>query len=109
TFVGTAQYVARELLESNETSKSSDLWALGCLIYQMISGRFTPQVLSEHLTWKKIKSLNYTFPDGFDEDAKDLLRRLFVRDPTQRLGAGSPDSAHSYAALRTHSFFASVS
>jgi 3-phosphoinositide dependent protein kinase-1 len=75
----------------------------------MIFGRFTPQVLSEHLTWKKIKSLNYTFPDGFDEDAKDLLRRLFVRDPTQRLGAGSPDSAHSYAALRTHSFFASVS
>lgn len=109
TFVGTAQYVAPELLESNETSKSSDLWALGCIIYQMISGRFAFQGLSEYLTWQKIKSLDYTFPDGFDEDAMDLVRRLLVRDPTQRLGAGSPDSAHSYAALRTHSFFGSVS
>ncbi|KAG2037006.1 kinase-like domain-containing protein [Suillus americanus] len=109
TFVGTAQYVAPELLESNETSKSSDLWSLGCIIYQMISGRFAFQGLSEYLTWQKIKSLDYTFPDGFDEDAKDLVRRLFVRDPTQRLGAGSLDSAHSYAALRAHPFFASVS
>jgi 3-phosphoinositide dependent protein kinase-1 len=109
TFVGTAQYVAPELLESNETSKSSDLWALGCIIYQMISGRFAFQGLSEYLTWQKIKSLDYTFPDGFDEDAKDLVRRLFVRDPTQRLGAGGPDSAHSYTALRAHPFFASVS
>ncbi|KAG1844219.1 kinase-like protein [Suillus subalutaceus] len=109
TFVGTAQYVAPELLESNETSKSSDLWALGCIIYQMISGRFAFQGLSEYLTWQKIKSLDYTFPDGFDEDAKDLVRHLFVRDPTRRLGAGSPDSAHSYAALRAHPFFASVS
>jgi 3-phosphoinositide dependent protein kinase-1 len=75
----------------------------------MISGRFAFQGLSEYLTWQKIKSLDYTFPDGFDEDAMDLVRRLLVRDPTQRLGAGSPDSAHSYAALRTHSFFASVS
>ncbi|KAG1891566.1 kinase-like domain-containing protein [Suillus fuscotomentosus] len=109
TFVGTAQYVAPELLESNETSKSSDLWAFGCIIYQMISGRFAFQGLSEYLTWQKIKSLDYTFPDGFDEDAKDLIRRLFVHDPTQRLGAGGPDSAHSYAALRAHPFFASVS
>ncbi|KAG2339448.1 kinase-like protein [Suillus weaverae] len=108
TFVGTAQYVAPELLENNETSKSSDIWALGCIIYQMISGRFAFQGLSEYLTWQKIKSLDYTFPDGFDEDAKDLVQRLFVRDPTQRLGAGGPDSAHSYAALRAHPFFASV-
>ncbi|KAJ8596394.1 kinase-like protein [Rhizopogon salebrosus TDB-379] len=112
TFVGTAQYVAPELLESNETSKSSDLWALGCIIYQMISGRFAFQGLSEYLTWQKIKSLDYTFPDGFDEDAKDLIQRLFVRDPLQRLGAGSStdsDSAYSYTVLRAHPFFASVS
>ncbi|OAX34954.1 kinase-like protein [Rhizopogon vinicolor AM-OR11-026] len=109
TFVGTAQYVAPELLESNETSKSSDLWALGCIIYQMISGRFAFQGLSEYLTWQKIKSLDYTFPDGFDEDAKDVVQRLLVRDPSQRLGAGDTDSMYSYAALRAHPFFASVS
>ena len=58
---------------------SSDLWALGCVLYQMIAGRFAFQGLSEYLTWQKIKQLEYTFPDGFDPEAADLVRRLLVR------------------------------
>jgi 3-phosphoinositide dependent protein kinase-1 len=60
-------------------SNSSDLWALGCVLYQMIAGRFAFQGLSEYLTWQKIKQLDYTFPEGFDPDAADLVRRLLVR------------------------------
>ncbi|KAI0044332.1 kinase-like protein [Auriscalpium vulgare] len=104
TFVGTAQYVSPELLEANETSKSSDLWAIGCVIYQMIAGRFAFQGLSEYLTWQKIKQLEYTFPEGFDEQAKDLIRRLLVRDPLERLGAGPPGSTNDMASLRAHPF-----
>jgi Serine/threonine protein kinase len=36
--VGTAQYVSPELLSEKSASRSSDLWALGCIIYQMVSG-----------------------------------------------------------------------
>ncbi|KAH9967666.1 kinase-like domain-containing protein [Lactifluus volemus] len=108
TFVGTAQYVSPELLEANETSKSSDLWALGCVLYQMIAGRFAFQGLSEYLTWQKIKHLDYTFPEGFDPEAADLVRRLLVRDPLERMGAGPSDSAFSMEALRAHPFFASI-
>ncbi|KIJ19096.1 hypothetical protein PAXINDRAFT_70522 [Paxillus involutus ATCC 200175] len=78
SFVGTAQYVSPELLERNETSKSSDLWSLGCIVFQMIAGKFAFQGLSDYLTWQKIKSLDYTFPDGFDEDAKDFVTKLLV-------------------------------
>ncbi|KAF8262874.1 kinase-like domain-containing protein [Lactarius quietus] len=108
TFVGTAQYVSPELLEANETSKSSDLWALGCVLYQMIAGRFAFQGLSEYLTWQKIKLLDYTFPEGFDPEAADLVRRLLVRDPLERLGAGLAGSAHSMEELRAHPFFAPI-
>ncbi|KAH9961494.1 kinase-like domain-containing protein [Russula dissimulans] len=108
TFVGTAQYVSPELLEANETSKSSDLWALGCVLYQMIAGRFAFQGLSEYLTWQKIKQLDYTFPEGFDSEAADLVRRLLVRDPLERLGAGLPEGSHSMEALRSHPFFATI-
>lgn len=38
SFVGTAQYVSPELLTEKTISPSSDLWALGCIIYQMIAG-----------------------------------------------------------------------
>lgn len=59
---------------------SSDLWALGCILYQMIAGRFAFVGLSEYLTWQKIKALDYSFPDGFDEQAKDLVSKLLVSD-----------------------------
>ncbi|THV06793.1 kinase-like protein, partial [Dendrothele bispora CBS 962.96] len=107
-FVGTAQYVAPELVEANETSHSSDLWALGCIVYQMISGRFAFSGLSEYLTLQKVKQMDYTFPEGFDENAKDLVQRLLVRDPAQRLGAGEPGSSNDMQALRSHQFFKDI-
>lgn len=38
SFVGTAQYVSPELLVDKPVTPSSDLWAFGCIIYQMIAG-----------------------------------------------------------------------
>lgn len=67
--------IVREL---NAFGPSSDLWALGCIVYQMIAGRFAFHGLSEYLTWQKIKQIDYTFPDGFDEQAKDLVQKLLV-------------------------------
>ncbi|KAI0071921.1 kinase-like protein [Panus rudis PR-1116 ss-1] len=108
TFVGTSEYMSPELLISGETSKSSDLWALGCTIYRMISGQFVFHGLSDYLTLEQVKASQYTFPDGFDEVAKDLVQKLVVRDPSQRLGAGKPGTDNDMKALRSHPFFASV-
>ncbi|KAF7315338.1 Protein kinase domain-containing protein [Mycena indigotica] len=108
TFVGTAQYQAPELLESKETTKSSDYWAFGCVIYQMIAGRFAFNDRSDYLTWQKVKRVEYEFPSGFDEQAKDLVQKLLVHDPTQRLGAGARGSDNDPSALRKHTFFTTI-
>ena len=47
----------------------------------MIAGKFPFHALSEYLMWQKVKNLDYTFPDGFDEVAKDLVQRLLVGLP----------------------------
>lgn len=44
----------------------------------MIAGRFAFNGLSEFLTLQKIKQMDYSFPDGFDGDAKDLVEKLLV-------------------------------
>lgn len=46
----------------------------------MIAGRFAFQGLSEYLTWQKIKKLDYTFPEGFDVQAQDLVKKLLVNE-----------------------------
>lgn len=85
SFVGTAEYVSPELLTDKNACKASDLWAFGCIIYQLLAGRPPFKAGNEYLTFQKIIALNYEFPRGFPEVAKDLVERLLVLDPARRL------------------------
>lgn len=85
SFVGTAEYVSPELLTDKNACKASDLWAFGCIIYQLLAGRPPFKAGNEYLTFQKIIALNYEFPRGFPEVAKDLVERLLVLDPSRRL------------------------
>lgn len=85
SFVGTAEYVSPELLRDKNACKSSDLWAFGCIIYQLLAGRPPFKASNEYLTFQKILTLDYTFPDGFPDVARDLVERLLVLAPAKRL------------------------
>ncbi|KAF1952434.1 Pkinase-domain-containing protein [Byssothecium circinans] len=85
SFVGTAEYVSPELLTDKNACKASDLWAFGCIIYQLLAGRPPFKAANEYQTFQKIVGLEYVFPDGFPPMAKDLVERLLVLDPLTRL------------------------
>ncbi|KAK3673326.1 serine/threonine protein kinase [Recurvomyces mirabilis] len=85
SFVGTAEYVSPELLRDKNACKASDLWAFGCIIYQLLAGRPPFKAANEYLTFQKILALAYTFPDGFPDVARDLVERLLVLEPSNRL------------------------
>ncbi|KAI4499327.1 hypothetical protein M0802_005587 [Mischocyttarus mexicanus] len=109
SFVGTAQYVSPELLTDKTASRASDLWALGCIVYQMVAGLppFRSKYLSEYLIFQKILKLEYEIPDGFCELAKSLVSQLLVLDPNERLGAQDEHGA-GYPSIRAHPFFKGV-
>lgn len=78
SFVGTAQYVSPELLTDKSASHSSDLWALGCIVYQMVAGLPPFWARSEYIIFQKILKLEYEFPDGFSPSARNLVEKLLV-------------------------------
>ncbi|XP_052184642.1 3-phosphoinositide-dependent protein kinase 2-like [Diospyros lotus] len=104
TFVGTAAYVPPEVLNSSPATFGNDLWALGCTLYQMLSGSSPFKDASEWLIFQKIIARDIRFPNYFSEAASDLIDRLLDTDPSRRPGAG-PDG---YASLKSHPFFKGV-
>ncbi|KAG9391947.1 Protein kinase domain [Carpediemonas membranifera] len=89
TFVGTAQYVAPEILEDLEQTYAADLWSVGCIVFQLLTGKRPFQEPSEYLLFESICSGKFSFPRNwtYGEDAKDFIRRILVVKPAERLGA----------------------
>lgn len=101
TFCGSAEYLSPELLRGKGYGKEVDWWALGTLIYEMLSGLPPFWDEDEEYMQKKIISAPLKLHKYFSPEAKDLLRKLLNRDPEQRLGTG-PNGTEN---IKTHPWF----
>ncbi|KAF1780459.1 PH domain-like [Phytophthora cactorum] len=111
TFCGTAEYVSPEVLRDQEASRGCDLWAMACMVFQMLVGRPMFRAENEYLTFQQIlnhPAEDFVYPPGFPPVAKDLIDRILLQEPIERLGAGSDDDGNGYAALKAHPFFEGV-
>lgn len=54
------------------------------------------------MLYKNIQKLNYEYPEGFNKDAKDLIQKLLVYDPNERLGI---KDNKRYTSIRSHPFY----
>jgi 3-phosphoinositide dependent protein kinase-1 len=104
-FTGTAFYVSPEVLITGSAGYTSDLWALGCVVFQMFVGRPPFHGESQYLLMQQIKARALEFPPYFPPDAKDLVDRLLTLDPNERLGGAA---SGGYTALKGHPFFKRV-
>lgn len=103
SFLGTAEYIAPECLaEEPEVSRASDLWALGCIIFQMLAGYPPFHGDTQFLTFEQVKKAKISFPPHFPFSAKKLIKKLCHRSPERRLGYASYDK------LKAHEFFDGV-
>ncbi|KAG5668035.1 hypothetical protein PVAND_015992 [Polypedilum vanderplanki] len=107
SFVGTAQYVSPEVLNGDAAHPAMDLFSYGCILYQMLCGKFAFNAPNEYLTFQKILKLNYKFNDDFNTEGKDLIEKLLLLKPEQRLGAKDPKDL-LYVSIRTHPFFIGI-
>lgn len=84
SFVGTAEYVAPELLKANECGFESDVWAIGCILYQFFCGTPAFKADTEYLTFEKIIACDYTYTVQPPQDVQMLIDNILVGDITTR-------------------------
>ena len=83
---GTPNYIAPEILSGGGYSFEVDIWSLGVLIYTLIIGAPPFETKDINLTYKKIKKVEYIFPEdvSISNEAKHLISIILVADPHKR-------------------------
>ncbi|XP_067590584.1 LOW QUALITY PROTEIN: inactive serine/threonine-protein kinase PLK5 [Pseudorca crassidens] len=81
---GTPNFLAPEVVSRNGHSCQSDIWALGCVMYMVLTGAapFVAAPLSE--MYQNIRDGRYPEPAHLSPNARRLIARLLAPNPAER-------------------------
>jgi Tol biopolymer transport system component len=109
--LGTAPYMSPEQARGKRVDRRADIWAFGCVLYEMVTGRcaFPGETTSDTLAAVIRAEPDWTaLPTSTPTRIRELLRRCLQKDPRQRLrdigdariaieeiltGSGTPEGA----------------
>lgn len=87
TYCGTVDYLAPEMIDKSGHDEKLDIWCLGVLVYELLTGK-TPFVTEnakgpdkKKIIEQNILSMNISFPNDFPILAKGFVLGMIKRDP----------------------------
>ncbi|NWY59858.1 NEK3 kinase, partial [Chionis minor] len=90
TYVGTPYYVPPEIWESMPYNNKSDIWSLGCILYELCTLRHPFQAKSwKHLILKICKGSYNPLPSHYSYELHYLIKQMFKRNPKNRPSAST--------------------
>lgn len=102
SFVGTHEYLSPEIIRGDGHGSAVDWWTFGIFLYELLYGMTPFKGPGNEETLANVVSKSLKFPESpaISLNARDLIKRLLVKDPENRLG-----SAKGSAEIKKHPFF----
>ena len=88
TFCGTVEYMAPEIVGSENYDYSVDIWSLGILLYELLYGHSPFKASNTKNVILNIKTHELIYDDTnkkISKSCKDLIQKLLVTNPQKRL------------------------
>ena len=88
TFCGTVEYMAPEIVGSENYDYSVDIWSLGILLYELLYGHSPFKASNTKNVILNIKTHELTYDDKnkqISKSCKDLIQKLLDSNPQKRL------------------------
>ena len=86
--LGTAAYMPPEQAKGKTLDKRADIWAFGCVLFEMLTGRraFAGDDVSDTLAFVLLKDVDWSvLPVETPANVRAVLRRCLQKDPKERL------------------------
>lgn len=85
TLCGTLDYLPPEMIEGKEHDDTVDIWSLGILLFEFLTGNPPFEAEGHNATYRRIVKVDLRFPDYVPSDARDLISKLLKKDPKARM------------------------
>uniref|UniRef100_A0A8I3WKH7 Serine/threonine-protein kinase Nek3 n=1 Tax=Callithrix jacchus TaxID=9483 RepID=A0A8I3WKH7_CALJA len=87
TYVGTPYYVPPEIWENLPYNNKSDIWSLGCILYELCTLKHPFQANSWKLILKICQGSIRPLPSHYSYELQFLVKLMFKRNPSHRPSA----------------------
>jgi NIMA (never in mitosis gene a)-related kinase len=85
TAIGTPYYLSPEICQEKPYNQKSDIWSMGCILYEMLTLRHAFDANSmKGLVLKILKGIYPPIPSHYSDDMKSLISELLTKDPAKR-------------------------
>ncbi|KAI8504462.1 Serine/threonine-protein kinase Nek11 [Branchiostoma belcheri] len=88
TFTGTPYYMSPEVLKHEGYNSKSDIWSIGCILYELccMKHAFEGQSLMG-VMYKIVEGKTPSLPDTYPKELNEILARILTKDPAKRPSA----------------------
>ncbi|KAJ8415655.1 hypothetical protein AAFF_G00402120 [Aldrovandia affinis] len=89
TFTGTPYYMSPEALSHQGYDSKSDIWSLGCILYEMccLEHAFNGDNFLS-VVMRIVEGKTPTLPERYSKELNSIMQRMLSKDPSLRLSAG---------------------